>query len=133
MTNRTVTLQMPEEVYELAQQVAEESHISLESVVSNSVTIAYGPTRGKPDLKSFETFSDEKLWRVVWRPLSVELEIRLDELSDLGDRGKLTDAQRAELKDLVAEVNRFVLIRSKALAELKKRGHDIESYLEKAE
>lgn len=133
MTNRTVTLQIPEDVYELAQQVAEERHISLESVVSNSVTIVYGPTRGKSDLKSFETFSDEKLWRVVWRPLPVELEIRLDELSDLGDRGALTNAQRSELKDLVAEVNRFVLIRSKALAELKKRGHDIESYLEKAE
>jgi hypothetical protein len=33
------------------------------------------------------------------------------------------------LKKLVAEVNRFVLIRSKALLFLKKRGYDIENYL----
>lgn len=129
MTNRTLTIQIPEEMYERAQQVAEESHRSIESVVLNTLALLYGALPEEVDLTPLETFTDEQLWRIVWRPLPFALETRLDELSELGDWGKLTDAQKAELDQLVAEVNRYVLIRSKALVVLKKRGHDVESRL----
>src|SRR5687768_392845 len=72
---------------------------------------------------------DKRLWSVVDQRLSPEEDSRLHDLLDKGNAGTITDVEREELAALVAEVNRQMLERSKALALLQERGHDIKGYL----
>lgn len=132
MTDRTWTIQISKEIYERAQQVAKESHRSIESVVVEGFSLLHGPLPIEVDLAEFESLTDDELWYIVWLRLPFSVETRLETLSDLGDEGKLTDAEREELGQLVRRVDRFVLLRSAALVTLQERGHDVMGRLKRA-
>lgn len=132
MTNRTLTIQIPEKTYESVQQAAELTHQTIESLVVESLSLLHDPLPVEVDLSEFERLSDDELWYLVWRRLPFSLETRLETLSDLGDEGKLTDSEREELSQLVRRVDRYVLIRSAALVTLQERGHDVMGRLKRA-
>ncbi|MBZ0317819.1 MAG: hypothetical protein K8L91_15470 [Anaerolineae bacterium] len=124
MDKQAVWVELPNDIYEPMQRLAQQRDSSVENVlISDEFSVA--------DLtpEQLDSYSDEELWAIVWRPLATSVDLRLQELSDLADLGKLTDSQREEMARMVAEVDHYVLIRSKALVTLKKRGHDVESRL----
>lgn len=131
MDKQTVWVELPNDIYEPMQRLAQQRDSSVENVLIGFLKMLISDEFSVADLtpEQLESSSDEELWAIVWRPLATSVDLRLQELSDLADLGKLTDAQREEMARLVAEVDHYVLIRSKALVTLKKRGHDVESRL----
>lgn len=131
MDKQAVWVELPNDIYEPMQRLAQQRDSSVENVLIGFLKMLISDEFSVADLtpEQLDSYSDEELWAIVWRPLATSVDLRLQELSDLADLGKLTDTQREEMARLVAEVDHYVLIRSKALVTLKKRGHDVESRL----
>ncbi len=126
MTQQSVVLQLPDEVYARVRQIAEESQRPLENILLDSLEMVFG---GLPDDLSLDSMTDEQLWALVHRPLAWSADLRLRELSDRGKRGNLTAEEQIELERLIGQYDRYVLLRSQALVLLKQRGQDVERRL----
>ncbi len=129
MTNRTVTLQIPEVIYELAEQIAGISDMSTEDVLLDRLTSSLTDFSLDLSDQDLETLSDDQLWALVMSPFGIAQRLRLRELNLIGKQGELTDEEDAEMERLLDEVDDYVLRRSSALLILKQRGHDIETQL----
>ncbi len=131
MTQQPVLLQLPEDLYERVRQIAEESKRPLEEVLLDSLALLFGdlPDEASLSPQFLETLTDEQLWAIVHRALTWPQDIRLRELTALGKQGTLSADEQAEMERLVVQVDRYVLVRSRALMLLKGRGHDVEQRL----
>ena len=131
MDKQAVWVELPNDIYEPMQRIAQERDSSVQNVLIGFLKMLISDEFDVASLTpaQLESYSDEELWAIVWRPLATSVDLRLQELSDLADLGKLTDVQRVEMARLVGVVDHYVLIRSKALVMLKKRGHDVENRL----
>jgi hypothetical protein len=128
MNRESYSLRLPQEVVERIRQVAEDRNRPLESVIEDSIILIFGVERDlSPD--DLDDLSDEQLWGVVYQRLAWPHDERLRELTALNQLGRLTQDEAREMEKLVAEVDRFVLLRSKALLLLKQRGHNVEEHL----
>ncbi|MBC7810045.1 MAG: hypothetical protein H7175_02805 [Burkholderiales bacterium] len=132
MSQQPVLLQIPDELYDRVRQVAENSNRPLENVLLDSLSLMFGEDTETLSPEALESFSDVQLWALVYRRLAWSTDVRLQELTALGKQGLLSSDQELEMERLIAAYDRYVLIRSKALLLLKKRGHDVESILRRA-
>ncbi len=128
MGEKSVTLQLPDELYESVQAAAEASERPLEEVLLESIGVLF--RRPSADLErmlaELADYSDSQLWAVVYRRLPWTQSLRLRELNA---KGELTDAEQSELEQLIDLVDRYMLLRSEALLLLKQRGQDVDTYL----
>jgi hypothetical protein len=130
MPHQSITLDLPEDLYERVRQAAEESQRPVESVLVETLNLMFGDLpmeRLSPD--ALERFTDEALWALAYCPLAWPQDARLRELIALGKSGTLSDDDQTEMERLIGEVDHYVLLRSKALLLLKQRGHDVERRL----
>ena len=130
MSQSTVELQIPAEIYERARQIASDSNRSLESVLLDGLALLFGDlpdTSLSPD--ALKDYTDEQLWAVVHQRLAWPQDARLRELIALGKQGQLTTDEQAEMERLVDLVDHQMLLRSEALLLLQQRGHDTDTYL----
>jgi hypothetical protein len=128
--SQAIELQIPSEILERAEQIAKESNRSLENVLLEGLSLLFGSLEQEDiSLKDLQTYSDERLWALVYQRLTWPQESRLRELLSLGKAGQLSEAEKPELERLVSEVDRLTLLRSQAIVLLKQRGHDIEAHL----
>ena len=133
MPGKSLTLDLPEELYEHMRQVAEQSQRPLERVVLESLRLLFVSPTTAPDrataLAALRDYTDEQLWAVVYQRLPWLQSQRLHELSATQKREELTADAQGELHALLALNDRAMRLRSEALFLLKNRGHDIETYL----
>ena len=133
MSQQPVLLNLPDELYERIQQIAEESQRSVEAVMLESLDLLFSQKSPNDDLDTMLTalskYTDEELWALVHRRMAWSQSMRLHELSDKGKRGILPAQEQRELDGLLAQVDRDMLLRSEALLLLKQRGHHLEPYL----
>lgn len=128
MNQQAVVLQMPDELYERVRQIAHDSQTPMETVLLDSLHMLFGDLY-EITPQSLQALTDEQLWALVYRPLARFQDMRLQELTARGKAGNLTSAENAEIERLVSAVDRYVLLRTRALVELKQRGHDVERRL----
>lgn len=131
MSQPTVELQIPPEIYERAQQIAKVSNRSIESILIDGLTLLFGtlPDKGVSP-ESLKDYTDEQLWAIVHQRLAWPQDTRLRELIALGKQGQITEDEKTELERLINLVDHQMLLRSEALLLLKKRGHDIDKQLQ---
>ena len=130
MSQSTVELHIPSDIYERARQIAAESNRSLELVLLDSLALLFGnlpDTSLSPD--TLKAYTDEQLWAVVHQRLASPQDARLRELIALGKQGRLSNDEEAEMERLIGLVDHHMLLRSEALLLLKQRGHDVESQM----
>jgi len=77
----------------------------------------------QPDLSAFEALSDEALWAIVDEPFLEKG--RIDELHDLRDIRRLTDAEEEEFDSIMKLADKQMIRRSMAMVTLQKRGADV--------
>jgi hypothetical protein len=77
-------------------------------------------------LEAFDQFTDDTLWRILDYRIPYPQRRRRRQLIDNMSRSQ---GEEAELDQLMAIYDRFVLVRSQALLSLKKRGYDMDHYL----
>jgi len=133
MAEKIITLSIPEALYERIQQEANGAHQAFEAVMIDGLSVLFDRIDKAVDvdkaLDALDTFKDYELWAIVSRRLSVTDSDRLHFLASEEKRTTLTPEELSEFDRLVDQVNRDMLMRSKALLLLKERGHDITTYV----
>jgi hypothetical protein len=129
----TVTLQIPEALYQRLEIAAGATQRSLEDIILQAIQIGSPPTwkdvpeEFQTDLASLDRLHDDSLWQIA-RSKKTQLEMERYEflLSKLQDT-EITDSERLELDELRKDSDLFMLRKSQATAILKWRGHNVPS------
>ena len=135
MPGKSITLDLPEDLYERVRQVAEQSQRPLERVLVESIRLLFVLPPTSTDvattLAAMPGYADAQLWAVVYQRLAWPQSQRLHELSAKNKLEKLTEDEQSEVEHLLTLNDHAMLLRSEALLLLKNRGHDIAAYLER--
>lgn len=137
MLTQTVTLQVPEELYARVRARAERSQRPVEAEFVSILREAVpGSDELPPELAaalvSLDHLDDVKLWEVAGKRLPDQVADELQELHLKQQRVGLTNAERVTADKLGEQYDQAMLVRARAAALLKERGHDVDSLLGEA-
>lgn len=130
MKRSTIELEIAPEIEEYVRVIAEGENCSIESILQEGLALLFGNDLiVENQLNRLSDCTDEQLWALIYHRLTQSQDSRMRELLYRGTEGTLTKQEKAELKCIVDLVDRQMLLRSRALALLQERGHDIDVYL----
>ena len=127
---RTLTIQLPDEVYARLQHVAYGNEKHVGQVAVRMLSAALPPDDTLPqgieqELRVLESLSDDVLWAVARSKMAASKQRRWKRLLDKNRQGTLTESERQDLEQLTAEGDRLTLYKAHAYLLLKERGHRI--------
>ena len=127
----SIRVDLPADLYQQVREAAMRSDQSIEPVLVDSLALLFGDSPGGWDQLgvALESLPDEQLWAVIYGRLTWTTGARLREVTARGKQAPLTEPEQAELEVLIDEVDRYTVLRSRALLLLKRRGYDIEARL----
>lgn len=131
MTEKAITLRLPDRLYEQLAEAAEAAQQTLDTVVLQSIRSGLPPSldrvpeRFRADLRALSRLSDEMLWQIARGEMSADRVAAYEALLARNQRGELDDADRVRLSTLREEADLLMLRRSFAFALLKWRGQRI--------
>ena len=132
MTVQTVTLDLPELLYQQVARRAQQMKRSVEDELVAAVANVF-PTLDslsadvENDLTQLEFLTDDELWQAAHSALDSVENGRMQTLVLKQQSEGLTAAERQQAENLLTHFDRTMLIRAKAGVLLKRRGHDISS------
>lgn len=136
MANKSITIELPEALYESVQAFADVSKQPIEVVMLDTLKVMFDDSLQSVDvetaLQNIQNYTDVQLWGIVNRWQSPAEAARRRELSAKAKQVPLTDDEQAELNQLLDQLDRFILLRSKALLYLKQHGQPVDAYLQLA-
>lgn len=127
----TITLRMPETLYQRLVAAAQATRRSLEEVLLHALRIGSPPSwedappELQPELAAMDRLDDEALWQIARSRSEPAAMTRYEELLERNAAGALSDAERVELARLRQEADRLMLRRAHAAVLLRWRGHDV--------
>lgn len=133
MSTATVTLALPDVLYQRLQGAATATKQPLEQVILRALNLGSPPTwddvppEFQLDLAGLDKMNDEALWAVARSRREPAELVRYDELLEKNAEGALTSAEHDELARLREEADRFMLRKAHAAALLRWRGHRVVS------
>lgn len=127
---RTVTLRVPDVLFERVQHAAETLKRSFEDVVLNALATALPPLDDLPagaadDLGALAFLNDAALFEVARATPPAELGAEMDALLAEKGRGALDTGGEARLDELVGAHELSMLRRAQAAVLLQRRGYDM--------
>lgn len=130
MIVQTVTVHLPDELYQKVKQRAVRMQRSVEdelvAVVAEALpTIDDLPVDITESLKQLVFLTDDELWQAARTKVSTEDSERMQAMLLKQQREGLTPEEETEIEHLVHHYDRTMLIRAQAAVLLKERGHDI--------
>jgi hypothetical protein len=129
MSSATVTLDLPDVLYQRLKGVALATKQPLEQVLLHALSLGSPPSwddvppEHQLDLARLDRMDDEALWTIARSRREPAEFVRYDELLEKNAGGSLTPAERDELERLREEADRFMLRKAHAAALLRWRGH----------
>jgi len=134
MAEETLTLNVPERMYQRLKQRAEEEHRSLEEAALAALAASVPEKEQLPPaweelLDSMTSLDDEALWRAALNEVGRRANAGIHRLRAKRQARSLTVAEEERLAELLRQEDRGLLIRAQACALLKQRGRDIEPLL----
>jgi hypothetical protein len=131
MAARTVTMQLPENLYLRLQQTAQATKQSFDAILLRAVQVGSppawesAPVEFQADLAALDRLDDAALWRIArYRAAPSQME-RYQTLLDKNANETLSMEEQAELTQLRLELDRQMLQKVHAAALLQWRGHQI--------
>ena len=130
MSTQTLTLHLPDQLYARLQQRAQESNRTLEAELLEVLSTAVPADESLPhplaeDVARLDDMDDAELWQAARSRLSEEASAQLEDLHFERQREGLSESEARTLAELVGQYERSMLIRARAAALLKLRGHDL--------
>ena len=128
--SETVTLQIPEVLYQRLAIVAGATQRLLEDIILQALQIVSPltwkdvPEEFQTDLASLDRLDDNSLWQIANSKKTILEMERYDFLLSKQKNIELTASERLELESLRTDSDRFMLRKSQAAAILKWRGHN---------
>jgi plasmid stability protein len=135
--SKAVTLILPDELYARLQRRASDTQRSLadEAIEAMAMTLPTVEALPQPiarELAALAELDDDHLWQAAQRTLTRRDDRRLRALTRSQRETPLTIAEEQELDWLLDRLEDIGLIRARAAALLKERGHDVSSLLPRA-
>ncbi|MBL1176774.1 hypothetical protein [Pantanalinema sp. GBBB05] len=127
----TVTLQLPDPIYQRLVNTAIATGRSLEEVMLHALKVGSppdwenAPDEFKADLAALDRLEDEALWKVATGHKTEEDMARHFELLERNKEHTLTSAEQVELAELRSQADLFMLRKAHAAALLRWRGHRV--------
>ncbi len=131
MALQTVTLQLPENIYQRLRRMAETTRQPLEEVVFHSIQGNLPPVTDdlpiemQNELATLQNLSDDTIWKIAKTPVDSKSWRRHQFLLQKNETKTLSQAEQQELAQLRQDIDHLILRRSYALALLKWRGHSV--------
>lgn len=130
MASHTITLDLPEPLYEQIQQAAKNAQrpvhdVLVEAVAAVAPCIDTAPENMRSALAHLTYLNDAALWQAARSTLPAEQRERLAALHERQQDESLTPEEAAEEQVLVALYRETILVRAQAAAILKQRGYDV--------
>lgn len=128
---RTVTLNLPEELYEQLEAQAQAAARSVDEVVVQTLTCSLPPVEDdlplaiQAELKAMAQLSDETLWQIAQGSMNHDKIALYDVLLERHQAGTLTPEGRELLTRLREEAEALMLRKAHAYALLESRGHQL--------
>jgi hypothetical protein len=134
MAVHPVTLELPSELYSRVKQRAEQTQRSVEAELLDVLASAIPASDDLPAdlaeaLAPLAVLDDAALWRAARSHLPATSAARLEALHLKRQSEGLTETEAADAARLVRQYERAMLVRARAAALLKQRGHDVSSLL----
>ena len=130
MAHQTLTLDLPESLYQRLQHCASQADRSVADEVIDLVTAAM-PVDDELSadilaaLAPLPSLNDVALWRIARSKMPADAANELEELHWKRQREGLTKPEAARSAELMRLYERTMLLRAEAATLLKRRGHDI--------
>jgi hypothetical protein len=131
MTEYSVTLPVPTDIYDRASHIAKVTAQSIEAVLLQQLRDAFAdplpelPPEEQRELHALTLLSDEALWTIAREQMAGDKQARLQTLMEINNQGALDPPQRAELEALVEQGQQLSMRKAKAAALLTERGYPI--------
>lgn len=134
MSTQIVTLEIPAELYTRIMQRAERSKRSVEAEFLDVLTHAVHEPETLPSelaqaIEPLEGLDDVQLWKAARERLANAISAELEALNVKQQRSGLTASEQQRADELGFEYDRVMLVRARAAAILRERGHDVSSLL----
>lgn len=128
--SQTLTLSVPEPLYQRLKERAEQTQRSVEAEMLEVLVTAMPEGNGLPQdleaaLAPLALLEDAALWRAAQSRLAAEATAQIEELHLKRQREGLTDAETQALAALMQQYERAMLVRAQAARILHQRGHDV--------
>jgi hypothetical protein len=125
---QTVTLQLPETIYQLVRRTAKAVKRPMKEVLVTILKSSLPSLEGVPpeitsELTKLEYLSDKQLWAAARGTLPRPQQRRLSSLLRKNQAGKLAKAEQQALDELISQSERLMLRKARAYALLKWRGY----------
>lgn len=130
MTYQTITLNVPETVYQQIRKAAEKVRRPINDILVEAVTAAapaMGTTKkgARAALAQMAYLSDAALWQAARATLLVKQRERLEDLHEAQQQRPLSNTERAEERSLLELYRETLVVRAQAAVLLQSRGYDI--------
>jgi hypothetical protein len=130
MAIQTLTVQLPDRLYAQLRRRAQQANRTVEAELVELVATAMPAQEDLPnalsqELAGLEHLDDEALWKAARSRLAPAMARSMEKLHHKRQREGLTETDERTLAELVRQYERAMLIRARAAALLKQRGHDV--------
>lgn len=131
MLVETVTLQIPETLYQRLVNTASATQRPLEEVMLHALQVGSPPAwddvpeEFQADIAALDKLDDNTLWQIAHSQKTAADMERYNILLESNQSSTLTEAERLELMALRNAADRFMLCKAQAAALLRWRGHSV--------
>jgi hypothetical protein len=131
MSGRTITVTLPEGLYERVQTTARASARSVEEVCAQSIALSLPefedelPPPLREELARLSLLSDSELATVAHGMMDDERQAQLEALATLQEQRALTASETATLHQLLEEAQRLMVRKAEAYRLLARRGQSV--------
>jgi len=131
MTEFSVTITIPQYLYDRARLLAEQQALPVEQILVHQLetTLVELPALSadeQAELEALTHLSDEALWTIAREQMQSETQQQMQLLMERNNLGIISTHERDELNRLVDLGQRLILRKAKAVVLLTKRGHSID-------
>ena len=132
---QTITLNLPDRLYEPIQRIAKATNRSVEMVLLTALQTSLPSLEGLPEdliqeLAELETLDNHHLRQIMLEMVPFEQQRQLESLLHRNQAGKLTKAERETLTLLQKEADRVMLRKARAAVLLRFRGQRVPTLTE---
>lgn len=125
-----VSLQLPDDIYQWAQQQAQQNQTSVQEVLIAFITrlkesMPLLPVDEETELAALRYLSDDALWTIARDTMPEPQQTRLQFLMDKNSSGEIDETEFTELTSLVERGQQRTLRKSEAMALLAERGYTV--------
>ena len=131
MSARTITVTLPEVLYERVKSTADASARSVEEVCTQSIALSLPeleddlPSELRSGLAVLPLLSDAELETIAHSSMSDEAQNQLEMLADAQKHRALSSTEETSLNQLLEEAQRLMLRKAEAYRLLARRGHSL--------